>query len=78
MGCQGTTSLGIQVSHAFLNNYEEWINELAPSMECRSYGRMLGVTEDTVINWEMRGITPRRWNIEKIETLIAEFVPLKI
>jgi len=42
-------------------------------LKIRELARRLGVTEDTVINWEVRGLTPRKQNLERIEALLASF-----
>jgi len=30
----------------------------------------IGVTEDTVINWEIRGVTPRKIHLEEIKSFL--------
>ena len=43
-------------------------------LKIRELASMLGVTEDTVINWEVRGLTPRTPNLEKIKAVIDDLV----
>jgi DNA-binding transcriptional regulator YiaG len=43
-------------------------------LQTNELARMLGVTEDTAINWELRGLTPRTWNLEKIEAVIDDLL----
>lgn len=33
---------------------------------------MLGVTVDTVVNWDGRGISPTKQNLEKVEVVLAK------
>ena len=39
-------------------------------LQIKELANMLGVTEDTVINWEVRGISPAARNLEKIKALV--------
>ena len=51
-----------------VDKHEEGIKELAS---------MLGVTEATVINWELKGMRPiRRDVIEKVNVFICEILDL--
>lgn len=38
----------------------------------RELASQLGVTEDTVINWEIRGIMPVGRNLEKVKAFLEE------
>ena len=40
--------------------------------------KRLGVSEDTVINREVRRLTPRRWKLERIEAVLAKLTPFRI
>lgn len=41
-------------------------------LNIRKLAALIGVTEDTVINWEIRGRKPMKWNIhEKVEHSIS-------
>lgn len=37
----------------------------------RELASQLGVTEDTVINWEIRGIQPEGRNLEKLKEILV-------
>jgi len=38
----------------------------------RELASQIGVTEDTVINWEMRGVEPTRKSLDKLEAFLEE------
>ena len=38
----------------------------------RELADLLDVAEDTIINWEFRGMRPRGRNLERVEVFIAE------
>ena len=38
----------------------------------KDLAKMLGVTQDTVINWELRGISPSSQNLKSLETVLAK------
>ena len=40
----------------------------------KELARMLDVTQETVINWEVRGIRPRTWNLGKIKAVIDDLL----
>ena len=46
-------------------------------LKIKELARMLGVTEDTVINWEVRGVTPKAWTLETIEAVVARLETCK-
>ena len=37
----------------------------------KDLAKMLGVTQDTVINWELRGISPSSQNLKSVEIVFA-------
>jgi DNA-binding transcriptional regulator YiaG len=40
-------------------------------LQIRELAQMLNVTEDTVINWELRGVRQISGNLEKVEMVVA-------
>ena len=42
-------------------------------LEIKELAELVGVTEDTVINWEIRGVKPRRKTYKKL----LKFIPLR-
>jgi len=39
----------------------------------KDFARQIGVTEDTIINWEIRGMIPRyKSNIQRLSQMIPE------
>jgi DNA-binding transcriptional regulator YiaG len=49
-------------------------------LRIKELASLIGVTEDTVINWEMRGIKPSKCNLDRTEAIFAqlELAELKI
>jgi len=41
-------------------------------LQIKELARMLGVTVDTVINWELRGISSTTGNLEEVEVVLAK------
>ncbi len=39
-------------------------------LQIKELARLVGVTEDTVINWEVRGRKPRRKSLRRLKELI--------
>ena len=44
----------------------------------KDLAKMLGVTQDTVINWELRGISPSSQNLKSVENVLAGLGSSKI
>lgn len=40
------------------------------NMLIRELAQLIGVTEDTVINWELRGIRPHKTSLSRIESFL--------
>jgi DNA-binding transcriptional regulator YiaG len=40
----------------------------------RELAQILGVSDDTVINWEVRGVRPSSRNLEKVRALVRPLV----
>ena len=49
---------------------------MSKGLMVRELAAILEVTEDTVINWELRGIRPRRKSIENLRKVIGRFQKL--
>ena len=41
-------------------------------LQIKELAKMIGGTEDTVINWEIRGIKPANWSKKKVEKFMSD------
>ena len=40
-------------------------------LEIKELAKLIGATSDSVINWEIRGIRPRKKHLEKLKLLLS-------
>ena len=52
------------------SNFGETLRKAGTDAGLQIKAVALGVTEDTVINWEVRGITPTSGNLDKVKALV--------